>query len=73
MSEETDSRKMESDLSEAIARNASGPKSAEADGRRVEQHPLSSMVEAARYLDARRAAKSRSCGLKFSRLCPPGA
>ena len=61
------------DLEEAIRRNAAGPKAAQVDGQRVEQHPLGDLLEADRYLAAKRAAKSRKGGLKFTRMSHPGA
>ena len=48
-------------LEEAIRRNASGPKSAEVDGQKVEQHSLADQI------------KSRTSGLKITKLCHSGA
>lgn len=46
----------ETTLEEAIRRNASGPKSAEVDGQKVEQHSLADQIAA--------CAKLRENGLK---------
>jgi len=62
-----------SGLDEAIRRAASGPKSAEADGQRVEQHSLSDLVKADRYLASKEAAKSRGGGIRFRKMIHSGA
>ena len=59
-------------LEEAIKRNASGPKSAEVDGQKVEQHSLADQIAADEYL-ASKKAKSRTSGLKITKLCHSGA
>jgi hypothetical protein len=69
MSEEnTENRTLE----DAIRRNASGPKSAQVDGQRVEQHPLGDVIRADEYLASKKAAKSRFSGLKFTRMSHSG-
>ena len=60
-------------LDDAIRRSASGPKSAEADGQRVEQHSLSDLVKADRYLASKEAAKSRGGGIRFRKMIHSGA
>jgi len=60
-------------IEESIRKNASGPKSAEIDGQKVEQHDLSEQIEADRYLASKKAVKSRTSGLKFSKMCHSGA
>ena len=60
-------------LEPAILRNASGPRSAQSDGQRVEQHPLSDMVMADRYLASKKAAKSRGGGIRFRKMVHSGA
>ena len=68
-----DGENNQSGLDEAIRRAASGPKSAEADGQRVEQHSLSDLVKADRYLASKEAAKSRSGGIRFRKMIHSGA
>ena len=63
----------ETQIEEAIKRNASGPKSAEIDGQKVEQHSLKDQIAADEYLASKKAVKSRNSGLKFSKLCHSGA
>ena len=60
-------------LEEVIRRNASGPKSAQVDGQRIEQHPLSDVIRADSYLASKKAAKSRNSGLKFTKMSHSGA
>ena len=60
-------------LDDAIRRAADGPKSAQVDGPRVEQLPLSDLVQADRYLASKRAARGRYGGLRFTRMSHSGA
>lgn len=62
-----------SNLEDAIRRNASGPRAAQVDGQRVEQHPLSDVIKADSYLASKKAAKSRTSGLKFTKMSHSGA
>ena len=57
----------------AIRENASGPKSAEIDGQKVEQHSLKDQIAADEYLATKKAVKSRNSGLKISKLCHSGS
>ena len=68
-----DGENIQSGLDGAIRRAASGPKSAEADGQRVEQHSLSDLVKADRYLASKEAAKSRGGGLRMRKMVHSGA
>ena len=70
MSEEENQKNI---LEEALVKAASGPKSAEVDGQKVEQHSLPDLIEADRYLASKKAAKSRTCGLKFAKMSHSGA
>lgn len=63
----------EKDLEENIRRNAVGPKSAEIDGQKVEQHSLPDQIAADEYLASKKAMKSRASGLKITKLCHSGA
>ena len=60
-------------LEAAIRRNASGPKSAEVDGQKVAQHSLADQIAADEYLASKKALKSRTSGLKITKLCHSGA
>lgn len=61
------------EISEAIRKNAAGPKSAEIDEQKVEQHGLSDLIKADQYLASKKAVKSRTSGLKFAKMSHSGA
>ena len=63
----------ETKIEDAIRQNAAGPKSAEVDGQKVEQHSLPDQIEADKYLASKKAMKSRNHGLKFSKMSHSGA
>ena len=60
-------------LTETIVKKATGPKSAEVDGQRVEQHTLTEQIAADKYLASKDAVKRRGSGLKFSKMTHSGA
>jgi len=60
-------------IKDAIAENATGPAKATGDSGSVEQHPLKDQIEAAKFLASQGAIKTKSRGLRFSKLVPPGA
>ena len=60
-------------LEDQIRRNASGPKAAEVDGQRVEQHSLDDVIKTDKYLASKKAAKSRMSGLKLTKMSHSGA
>ena len=60
-------------ITETIVQNAAGPKSAEVDGQRVEQHTLTEQIAADKYLASKDAVKRRGSGLKFSKMTHSGA
>lgn len=59
-------------IEEAIRKNAAGPKSAEVDGQKVEQHSLSDQIAVDAYLASKKAVKSRNSGLKITKLSHSG-
>lgn len=64
---------MADDLEQSIRENATGPAKAAGDSGSMEQHSLKDQIEADRYLASKEAAKSKSRGLRLSKLVPPGA
>ena len=64
---------MTDDLQNKIRENAVGPAKVAGDAGSVEQHKLTDQIEADRYLRSKEAAKSKSRGLRFNKLIPPGA
>jgi len=63
----------ESEIEKSIKENAVGPKSAESDGQKVEQHSIAEQIEADRYLNSKKAMKKQNLGLRVIRIIPPGA
>lgn len=64
---------MPDDLEQTIRDNAQGPAKAAGDAGSVEQHSLPDQIAADRYLNAKQAAKSKSLGLRVTKIIPPGA
>ena len=64
---------MADSLDDKIRQNAEGPAKAAGDAGSVEQHKLTEQIAADKYLASREAAKSKSRGLRFNKLVPPGA
>lgn len=64
---------MSTELEETIRQNASGPAKAAGDAGSVEQHKLTDQIEVDRYLASKQASQSKSRGLVFNKLVPPGA
>lgn len=60
-------------LDEKIKENAVGPKSAESDGQKVEQHSIEDQIEADRYLNAKKAVRKKNLGIRLGKLVPPGS
>ena len=63
---------MADDLQDKIRENAEGPAKAAGDAGSVEQHKLTEQIEADKYLSSKEAAKSKTRGLRFNKLVPPG-
>ena len=64
---------MAENLNDTIRENAQGPAKAAGDAGSIEQHKLSDQIKADRYLCSKDAAGSKSRGLRFNKLVPPGA
>lgn len=64
---------MADDLKDAIRENAKGPAKAAGDSGSMEQHKLPDQIAADKYLASKEAARSKSRGLRFNKLVPPGA
>jgi len=63
---------MPDSLEDKIRENAEGPAKAAGDAGSIEQHKLTDQIEADKYLAAKEAAKSKSRGLRFNKVVPPG-
>lgn len=62
------------DLIEIIEQVASEPASVSSDAGAVNQHSISELIEADKYLASRASATERTRrGLRFNKIVPPGA
>ena len=59
------------DLKQTIADAAANPAKVASDNQSVEQHKLSELVEADRYLSGRTNA-NKGMGIRFVKMIPPG-
>jgi hypothetical protein len=62
-----------SDLESTIETAAENPQSASVDGVTVTQRSLSELIEADKYLQAKKASRRKNRGLRYTRIVPPGA
>lgn len=60
-------------LDETIRENAQGPAEAHGDSGGIKQHSLTDQIEADRFLASKQAVKSKSRGVRFTKIAPPGA
>jgi len=60
-------------LDETIRENAQGPAEAHGDSGGMKQHNLRDQIEADRYLESKKAVKSKGLGIGMKKLVPPGA
>jgi len=63
---------MSEDLDNTIRENAAGPRKASGDSGSVEQHGLQEQIAADKYLESKKASRSKGLGLKLVKLSPPG-
>ena len=64
---------MADELDDAIRTNAEGPKSASGDAGSMQQHSLPDQIAADRYLESKKAARSKGVGIRLTKVVPPGA
>jgi hypothetical protein len=62
----------ESELTQEIRDAAAAPKSSDHDGTMTQERDLRELIEADRHLAEQKATKSKTFGLRFARLSPPG-
>ena len=62
-----------SDIENAVAASAQGPARAAGDLGSMDQHPLPDVIEAAKFAAAQAGVKTKSRGLRFTKLGAPGA
>jgi len=63
---------MSDELRNKLAETATGPKRVRTDAGEVEAQDVASIIEADKYLSAKAAVQSKSRGLRFNKLLPPG-
>lgn len=63
---------MSDELQDQIEQQASEPVSGTNDGQSFTQRSLKDLIEADRYLKSAAASKSKSRGIRYSKLKPPG-
>lgn len=61
-----------SELEKTILETASGPKKVSGDAGSVEQHSISDLIKADKYLASKEAAKGHGLGIKLSKIEPDG-
>lgn len=60
------------DISKVILETATGPKKVASDAGSVEQHSLTDLIKAEKYLASKEAAKGNGLGIKLSKIEPDG-
>jgi len=63
---------MAEDLDSTIRDNATGPKRAAGDAGSVEQHGLADQIAADKYLESKKASRSKGLGVKLAKISPGG-
>lgn len=65
---------MSDEISDKLAEAAVGPKRVRTDAGEVETHDLDQIIEADKYIAAKKAVSSTNThrGLRFNRIIPPG-
>ena len=63
---------MADDLSDTIRESASGPKRASGDSGSVEQHSLKDQIATDKYLESKKASRSKGLGIKLVKISPGG-
>ena len=63
---------MAEQLDNSIKENAAGPRKASGDSGSVEQHGLADQIAADKYLESKKASRSKGLGIKLVKLSPPG-
>lgn len=64
---------MSEDIRDKLEEAAKNPRRVRTDAGEVESHDLDKIIEADKYLTAKKAAATKSRGLRFNQILPPGA
>ena len=63
---------MSEELDNSIKENAAGPRKASGDSGSVEQHGLADQIAADKYLESKKASRSKGLGIKLAKISPGG-
>ena len=59
-------------IDNSIKENAAGPRKASGDSGSVEQHGLADQIAADKYLESKKASRSKGLGIKLAKISPGG-
>ena len=59
-------------LDNSIEENAAGPRRASGDSGSVEQHGLQDQIAADKYLESKKASRTKGLGVKLTKISPGG-
>ncbi|HNO80360.1 MAG TPA: hypothetical protein PKN33_20120 [Phycisphaerae bacterium] len=59
-------------LDNSIKTNAEGPAKASGDSGSVEQHKLTEQIAADKYLESKKASRTKGLGIKLAKISPGG-
>lgn len=60
------------EIDNSIRENAVGPRKASGDSGSVEQHGLADQIAADKYLESKKASRSKGLGIKLAKIAPGG-
>lgn len=63
---------MSETIDNSIQKNATGPRKASGDSGSVEQHSLADQIAADKYLESKKASRSKGLGVKLVKISPGG-
>ncbi len=63
---------MSETIDKSIQENAAGPRKASGDSGSVEQHSLQDQIAADKYLESKKASRSKGLGVKLAKISPGG-
>ena len=63
---------MADDLENTFLENAQGPAEAHGDSGGMKQHAPTEVIEVDRYLESKKATRSKGLGIRLKKLVPPG-
>jgi hypothetical protein len=63
---------MSETIDKSIQENAAGPRKASGDSGSVEQHGLQDQIAADKYLESKKASRSKGLGVKLVKISPGG-